>query len=218
VKKESIITAVTAVVFLGIGFLAGYIYEAQRKSSAPQGLALAGAPPPQDEASGSATPSASSPPSATASGLPEGHPPVDAAALVKALEDGATRDPRDPEPRLRLANLFYDQKQYNKAIEWYRRALELDSRNVNARTDLGTAYSYVGRPRDALREYRKSLETDPGHAPTLYNLILVSLNGTHDLGTARDALERLEKLNPNYPGLDSLKQRLDAAQASGVPR
>jgi tetratricopeptide (TPR) repeat protein len=119
---------------------------------------------------------------------------------------------------LRLANLFYDRKQYDKAIEWYRRALELDSRNVNARTDLGTAYSYVGRPRDALREYRKSLETDPGHAPTLYNLILVSLNGTHDLGTARDALERLEKLNPNYPGLDSLKQRLDAAHASGVPR
>ncbi len=210
-KKETIITAI---VFFGVGFLAGYIYDAQKKSSAQQIVALAPAPRTENEmpAGGAGTPNETA--GGTVSGLPEGHPPIDSAATVKMLEDQAAQNPKDPAQRLALANFLYDQKQYDKAIEWYQRALELDPGNVNARTDLGTAYFYTGRPQDALREYRKSLASDPKHEPTLFNIIMVNLEGTHDFDAAQEAWGRLRKLNPNYPQLESLKRRLDAARAS----
>ena len=74
----------------------------------------------------------------------------------------AAQNPKDPDICLKLANYLYDQKQYDQSIEWYHRALALDPKNVNARTDLGTAYFYSGRSQDALAEYRKSLAIDPG--------------------------------------------------------
>ena len=156
-KKETIITAV---IFLAVGFLAGYITDAQMNWNARQKAAQT-----------AATPSEMPPPGGAASapaggampqqGLPEGHPPIDSAAIIQQMEDMAAQNPKDVDVRLKLANFLYDQKQYSKAIEWYQRALELDPKNVNARTDLGTAYFYTGRPQDALREYDKSLAIDP---------------------------------------------------------
>lgn len=204
-KKETIITAI---IFFGVGFLAGYIYDAQKNWNA-QRRAAASAPRIPDGA-----PGGSAAAGGMGQGLPEGHPVIDTAAIVQTLEEQAVRNPGDPEPRLKLANYLYDQQQWRLAIEWYNKALELAPKNVNARTDLGTAYFNLGRPQDAVREYRKSLEIDPKHAPTLLNSIVVNLEGTHNLEAARQAWDRLHKLNPNYPGLDRLKERLDAARAS----
>src|SRR5579863_2647017 len=77
--------------------------------------------------------------------LPSGHPPLDVATKIKALENLAAQSPQDPQPPLDLANLYYDQKQYDHAADWYEKALALDPKNVNARTDLGTAYFNIGR-------------------------------------------------------------------------
>jgi len=46
---------------------------------------------------------------------------------------------------------------------------------------------------------------------------VVNLEGIHDLARAQQAWDRLHALSPNYPGLDRLKQSIDAARghASG---
>lgn len=201
-RKE---TVITAVVFLSVGFLSGYIFQAQRSWKAQQQSAAA-APHDHDQDQPAGGPSV----------LPEGHPPVDTAAMVKTLEEAAAQNPTDPEPRLRLANYLYDQRQWSRSIEWYRKALELDPGNVNARTDLGTALFYSGRPEEALREYQRSLEINPNHEPTLFNSIVVHLEGTRDLDAAEKAWERLRKLNPGYPGLGEIRKSLDQARASAA--
>jgi len=213
-KKETIITAA---VFLGVGFLAGYVYNAQRHPATPASDVPAPAvSQPADapatgatgEASGAPGMSSSSAGAVTPGSLPPGHPPIDSASTVKLLENQAAARPNDPVPPLELANYLYDQKEFEQAIPWYQKALALDPKNVNARTDLGTSYYSLGRAKEAAQEYQKSLEVDPNHQPTLYNLALVSLEGTHDLAVARDALARLTRLNPSYPGLDKLKLTL----------
>jgi len=210
VKKETIITAI---VFLAVGFLAGYITDAQLNWNAQK--RAASTPHVHGEATeGAAVPGAGG--AGMGQGLPQGHPPIDTSAVVKTLEEQSAQNPNDPEPRLKFANYLYDQQQWQKAIEWYQKALELDPKNVSARTDLGTAYYNLGRPQDAMREYRKSLEADPNHQPTIFNSIVVQLDGTHDLAGARQAWERLNKMNPSYPGLDNMKKRLDAAGAPGA--
>ncbi|MGA2630644.1 MAG: tetratricopeptide repeat protein [Terriglobia bacterium] len=209
-KRETIITAI---VFLAVGFLAGYITDAQLNWNAQK--RAASTPHVHDETTeGAAMPGAGG--AGMGQGLPQGHPPIDTSAVVKTLEEQSAQNPNDPEPRLKFANYLYDQQQWQKAIEWYQKALELDPKNVSARTDLGTAYYNLGRPQDAMREYRKSLEADPNHQPTIFNSIVVQLDGTHDLAGARQAWERLNKMNPSYPGLDNMKKRLDAAGASGA--
>ena len=210
-KKE---TMITAVIFLAVGFLAGYVTDAQLNWSARQKATQTAATPSEMPPAESTA----SPPSGGAmpqQGLPEGHPPIDSAAIIKQLEDVAAQNPKDADVRLKLANFLYDQKQYSKSIEWYQRALEIDPKNVNARTDLGTAYFYTGRPQDALREYDKSLEINPRHEPTLLNAIVVNLEGTHDLAAAQKAWDRLYKLNPNHSALAGLKEQINAARTSG---
>ena len=210
-KKETIITAV---IFLAVGFLAGYITDAQMNWSARPKAAQTAATPSEMPPLGGA---ASAPNGGTMpqQGLPEGHPPIDSAAVIQQMEDMAAQNPKDADIRLKLANFLYDEKQYSKTIEWYQRALELDPKNVNGHTDLGTAYFYTGRPQDALREYGKSLEIDPKHEQTLLNTIVVNLEGAHDLAAAQQAWDRLYKLNPNHPALAGLKGQIDAARASG---
>jgi tetratricopeptide (TPR) repeat protein len=209
-KKETIITAV---IFLAVGFLAGYITDAQINWNGHQKAAQVASTPaemPPSADTATASPSGAAAPQ----GLPEGHPPIDSTAVIKQMEDLAAQNPRDAEVRLRLANFLYDQKQYSKAIEWYRHALELDPKNVNAHTDLGTAYFYTGRSQDALREYEKSLAINPQHEPTLLNTIVVNLDGTHDLAAAQKAWDRLSKLNPNHPALAGLKDKINSARGS----
>lgn len=226
-KKETIITAM---VFLVVGFFAGYIAEAEFNWNAPEKMSAAGAvaaasnspaQPAGDSASsdsaGAAMGASGAPPGANGDlKLPPGHPPLDAAATVRALEDQAAKNPQDPTPALELADFYYDQQQFDHAAEWYEKALALDPKNVNARTDLGTSYFNLGRSQDALKEYQESLKIDPNHEPTMFNMVIVNLMGTHDLAAARVEWNKLHQRNPAYPGLDGLKKNLDAAGGNGA--
>ena len=200
-KKE---TVIAAVVFFGAGFLAGYVYDAQRNAGAISAETASSVQSSQsrtengengvtsaDRASmaSSASDSATAAGMPGSSGLPPGHPPIGSSSTIKLLEDRAAKDSSDPKPRL-----------------------ELDPKNISARTDMATCYFNLGRPGEAIREYRKSLQLDPNHQPTLFNLIVANLHGTHNLPAAQSAWDELHRLNPDYPGLDSLKQGLANAR------
>jgi tetratricopeptide (TPR) repeat protein len=216
-KKETVFTAITAVVFLIVGFLLGYIYQAHQQASRQASTVVSSSGPSvatAQDASGQAGASAQG---AAMQSLPPGHPPLNVASTIKSLEEQAAQNPQDPQPPLLLANLLYDNQRFQEAADWYEKALKLDPKNVNARTDLGTAYFNLGRAQDALAEYKKSLELDPRHQPTIYNMIIVEMEGTHDLAAARAAWNKLHAMNPNYQGLDALKQKLDAVGGAAKP-
>ena len=210
-KKE---TVIAAVVFFGAGFLAGYVYDAQRNAgaiSAETASSVQSSQSRTENGENSAT-NADGASMAASSALPPGHPSIDSGSTIKLLEDRAAKDSANPKPRLELANFLYDQKQFKQAITWYQNTLELDPKNISARTDMATCYFNLGRPEEAIREYRKSLQLDPNHQPTLFNVIVANLHGTHNLPAAQSAWDELHRLNPDYPGLDSLKQGLANAR------
>ncbi|MGH9433479.1 MAG: tetratricopeptide repeat protein, partial [Terriglobia bacterium] len=210
------------VVFLGVGFLAGYIFQSERVSSLQQKLVAASGPTAPATASAPANdspavdPSPASSASTAREGLPAGHPPVDDATMIRFLENEASEKPNDPAPPLKVANYLFDHQKFSDAVPWYKESLALDPTNVNARTDLGTAYFNLGHPQKAVQEFSQSLKVDPNHQPTLFNMIVVSIEGTHDFRAAEQAWERLHRLNPDYPHLEELKQELDAAARGSV--
>jgi TPR repeat protein len=210
-KKE---TVLAAVVFFVLGFLAGYITDAQMNWRGRQKAVMTATPSMPSQMPGGGAPGTAQG-GGMPSGLPEGHPPIDMASIIKRFQEEAEQNPKDPEIPLKLANLLYDQGQYSQAIEWYQKSLAINPKDVNARTDLGTAYYYIGQTGKALEEYKQSLAIDPDHKPTLLNLIVVNLERTHDVAAARRAWDRLHSLDPANPDLLSLKQKLDAARGTG---
>ncbi|MGH9344211.1 MAG: tetratricopeptide repeat protein [Terriglobia bacterium] len=228
-KKE---TLITAVVFLGVGFLAGFAFSAHRSSlqrSLKQQSSVASAPASQQPSADSGSPDQSAPPSdaqakpgggpaGLASQLPKGHPQLTDAEVVQFFKDASEHNPGNPAPRLKLADFLYDRKQYNEAITWYQQALALDPKNVDARTDLATCYFTLGQTREAISQLQAALKIDPRHEPTLFNLAVVNIEGTRNYTGAREALNRLAAINPNYPGLTDLRRQLDHTGSSGVER
>jgi tetratricopeptide (TPR) repeat protein len=207
VKKE---TLVTIVVFLGVGFLGGYAYNAHKNSVQRQTLASAA----EQSAIAQRAAAATKPASTEGIGLPQGHPPVDAKEIIEFFEGEATQNPTDPGPRLKLANFLYDQQRWAEAIPWYRQALQLSPRNVDALTDMATCSFNLRQFTQAVRELHAALKINPSHEPTLFNLIVVNLEGLHNLAAAERAWERLHTIDPDYPHLEQLKQSLDAQIAS----
>ncbi|HXH48049.1 MAG TPA: tetratricopeptide repeat protein [Terriglobia bacterium] len=205
-------TIVTAVIFFSVGFLAGFIYKSQQQPSVPAPAAAAVAPsavPPSAGAMGVGGNTNIDP----ATGLPNGHPPLEVARIIQSYEQRANQNPQDAQIPLELANYLYDNKYFNLAINWYQRSLKLNPGNINARTDLGTCYFYTGQAQQAITEYKKTLALNPNHQPTIFNLIVVNLEGTHDLRTATKYWNQLDRQNPNYPGLKDIKGKLDEAAA-----
>jgi TPR repeat protein len=206
-------TIVTAVIFFSVGFLAGFIYKSQGQAGAPAQAAVATAASPGSPSAGTMGAGSNSDID-PATGLPTGHPPLEVAQIIENCQQRASQNPRDPEIPLKLANYLYDKHYFNLAIEWYQRSLTLDPKDANARTDLGTSYFYTGKPEQAIAEYKKALALNPNHQPTMFNLIIVNLEGTHDLKSANKYWNELHRQNPNYPGLNEMKAKLDAAAGS----
>ncbi len=79
---------------------------------------------------------------------------------------------------------------------------------MNVRTDRGTSYWNTGQADAAIAEFNRSLQINPSHAQTLYNLGIVYLNGKKDPASARKAWETLLATNPDYPDRAKLQQQI----------
>ncbi|MGH9356075.1 MAG: tetratricopeptide repeat protein [Terriglobia bacterium] len=214
VKKE---TLITAIVFLGVGFLGGYVYSARTPSAA---RSAPGAASPANRASQASAPGPGAGKSAStefASQLPKGHPPIDDAEVIQFFKDAAAHNPADPAPRLKLANFLFDRREFAEAIAWYQQVLQRDSRDVDARTDMATCFFNLGDSRQALDELHQALSIEPRHEATLFNLVVVNLEGARNISAAEKALERLRAINPKYPNLDRMRKLLEQAAHSKQP-
>lgn len=220
-KKETIITAI---VFLGVGFLAGFAFNAHRVSlqRAKQQSAVAAASNANADSAvaSDSTPSTAGPSDGAAIGgqLPKGHPPVSDAEVIQFFKQAASERPSDPAPRLKLADFLYDRRDFAQAINWYQQALALDPKDADARTDMATCFFNLGRAKEAVDQLHEALRSDPNHEPTLFNLAVVNLDGTHDFRAAEQALDRLEAINPGYPGLGQLQQAVSAATGAATSK
>jgi len=125
--------------------------------------------------------------------------------------------PDNLEPVVGLGNVNYDAGNYQAAEKWYTAALAKAPDDINVRTDLGLTF-LLRTPPDtdrAIAEFRRSLELDPRHEPTLQNMI-VALTRKGDTAQARVTLAKLESLNPNNPALPQLRASLTEGKSGGT--
>ena len=182
----------TAVIFLGLGLAAGYFLGRHAGTSTPADAPAAAA----------------------------GGQLVNPSAFIEmeaSLLSSVRKNPRDLDTLIRIGNLYYDNSKFREAVDWYGRALEIDPNNVSVRTDRGTSYWNIGQPDAAIAEFSLSLQSNPTHPQTLYNLGVVYLHGKGAPAEARKAWEKLLETNPGYPEREKLRQQIAELSASTPP-
>jgi tetratricopeptide (TPR) repeat protein len=134
-------------------------------------------------------------------------------ALAAPMLDKLKSDPRNADLLTSVGNVYYDAQQYPIAVDYYDRALKTRPSDSAVRTDMGTAYWYMGNVDAAITEFNKALTYDPNKPNTLFNLGLVKLQGKKDTVGAVADWEKLLAANPNYEAKDKVQQML--AEAKG---
>ena len=111
---------------------------------------------------------------------------------------------------VKLGNTYFDAGQFEKAEKWYEQALAKKPDDVNVRTDLGITFVERAAPDydRAVKEFQISLQTNPKHEQSLYNLgIAYSKQGNKS--EAEKILAQLKAVNPNTQLVSRLRQAID---------
>lgn len=118
-----------------------------------------------------------------------------AAPLLAALKTS----PDNFATLVKVANLYYDGRQFAEAIWYYRRAVKIQPHNADILTDLGTSLWYTGDADQAIANFEQALQYRPDSPETLFNLGVVRWQGKMDPRGATQAWQELLNRNPNYP-------------------
>ncbi|HMD44074.1 MAG TPA: tetratricopeptide repeat protein [Candidatus Acidoferrum sp.] len=197
-------TFVSALLSLLLGIGGGYLIRKSRMPAVP-GMTAATAP-------SFATPP---PITLTPPSVEQVKGTVDVQAAVKLEQLKA--DPNDAALLTELGNIYYDNKQFRTAIEYYNRVLKIRPADTSVRTDMATAYWFSGDPDTAIAEFNKSLSYEPTKANALFNLGIVKWQGKHDGPGAIAVWQKLLVTNPNYDEKEKVIQLIAQAKAQ-VPR
>lgn len=120
--------------------------------------------------------------------------------------------PNDFDTIMKVANLYYDGRQYPEAIQYYQMAVKIQPTNADLLTDLGTSLWYTGNADGAIAEFQKALKYQPNHPGTLFNLGIVRWQGKSDPKGAVQAWEELLQKNPDYPQKQQLQEYIERAK------
>ena len=186
------------VIGLLAGFIAGYVvheFMAARQPAPGWSAARAGSvaqPGVGRRGAAATTPG----PGATAPSAENGQPAME---QVQQLTAHVRDNPDDAQAIRQLANLNYDISNWQRAAELYSRYLELEGDDSDVMTDLGVTYRFLGKPQEALEQFRAVHEQAPDHWQARYNEVLVLAVDLNDLAAANAALDELVSMHPENP-------------------
>lgn len=197
--KQAIIVAV---VCLTVGIAGGWSIRAAQSPAA-----VAGA----NGANGSATATNAAKPASQMPGPLQLKEMADAQAAP--LLDKLRSKPDNPDLLTSIGDLYYDAKQYPTAVGYYERVLKGKPSDAAVRTDMATAYWYMGNADTAIIEFNRALAYAPTSPNTLFNLGLVQWQGKKDGDAALADWEKLLAANPNYEEKDKVRQMMAEVKA-----
>lgn len=136
-------------------------------------------------------------------------------ARVTEYKQRLEKNPQDLDALIFLGNANYDITRFDKASEYYTRALEMDPANIRVRTDLATSYYNLGQVDKAISEIRAVLKQEPSYETALFNLGMILLNNKKDKKGTIHAWETLLKKHPNSTRAQGVRQKLEELKAQG---
>jgi len=146
-------------------------------------------------------------------GPPQSMPPQ-IVQQVREYKAALARNPNDLDANVGLGNLEFDSGQWEKAIEYYSRALAIDPRNPDVRVDRAIAYHGAGQNDLAKKELLKVTREKPTHKNAWLNLGVV-MRDLGDRAGAVHAWERYLEIDPQGENAATVRQELETLKQSG---
>jgi len=133
-------------------------------------------------------------------------------AQVAPMVEKLKSDASNPDLLTSIGNVYYDAQLYPIAVDYYGRALKARPSDAAVRTDMATAYWYMGNADQAIAEFNNALHYAPNNPNTLFNLGVVMWRGKMDAAGAIADWEKLLAVNPNYSEKDKVEQLINEAK------
>lgn len=105
-------------------------------------------------------------------------------------------DPENEQAMIRLANLYHDIGNYDRAIHYYNQFIERNPENPDVRVDLGICFFESGQQDRAIETVQHVIRDFPEHQLAVFNLGIIYLN-LGDVENANSHFERAYEINPN---------------------
>ena len=127
-------------------------------------------------------------------------------AQAQAMIDEVIRqNPGLDTPLLVRALLEEAQGRRMEAVEWYRKAIRLNSKNVLPYSKMARTFSQLGQPQLAIEAYESLLRARPDDAPAMNNLAYLYWKSGRKLDRALELAQKALKWMPDQPQiLDTL--------------
>jgi tetratricopeptide (TPR) repeat protein len=98
----------------------------------------------------------------------------------------------------KLGESYHKSRQYDRAVEYYRKASEANPANPDVHNNLGNVYAEMGKSAEALAEFQKAAELNPAGAARYYfNLGAVSYN-MGKMDDAANAFKKATEIDAKY--------------------
>ena len=112
------------------------------------------------------------------------------------------KKPNSPELYVRIGQARQSAGDSQGAIEAFKKANDLEPRNIGARLDLAMTYEHIGRYDDARKAYEDVLRIQPDDVEALNNLAYLKADGGVDLDQALAYAQRAQQKRPNDPAVE----------------
>jgi len=123
-------------------------------------------------------------------------------------------DPNNADLLNQVGTIYRLTHQFDVAATYYQKSLDVNPKNVGARTDLASCLYYQDDVDGAIAQLEKSLTYDPKHAGTLLNLGLIRWQGKKDAAGAIAAWKTLLKYHPDFENKASVEKLIAEVQTS----
>lgn len=136
-----------------------------------------------------------------------------AAPLLEKLKT----DPNNASLLMQVGAIYHAAHQYEQAAGYYGKVVQLDPKNVPARTKLAASLYRGGNPDGAIDQLNQALGVEPNDANSLFNLGMIKFEGKQDNKGALAAWQKLLKTNPQLsPDRKAEVQKLMAHVQNGT--
>lgn len=135
-------------------------------------------------------------------------------ARVRELRQRVEQDPQDLRALVELANLYHDASMFPEAIDFYRRAIEIEPDNPNLLTDLGVCHQGMRDYERALELFAEANRRDPTHWQSLFNIAVVSGFNLGRFDEADRALQAMADAEAPADRVAELRAALDQARSA----
>jgi cytochrome c-type biogenesis protein CcmH/NrfG len=121
---------------------------------------------------------------------------IDYTQRAELLEAEVMKNQGNTAAWIQLGHVYFDTDQYQKAINAYTKALELEPKNADVLTDLGIMYRRNGQPQEAIKSFDQAVAVDPKHEAARFNKGIVMMHDLKDQNGAIKVWEELLEVNP----------------------